>query len=286
VLLLPLAEFVANNDRGQIDWVPEPSPQLLRSGFDQITGYAGEPMLWAYGILGALALASMIVSFVREGRSRRSWGFVVGFLWFLLPIFISYGISFVKPIFYPRYIIICVAALALIGGSALTFVRPRALALVITAVLVWLAAPGVTAYYDDTKADWRATTAFVLENARPEDGIIFFSPTGRRPFEYYLSLASGEPSLPEPIYPPTPFGRYDTDTFLDYMPRGTRIDDFSTLGRDYDRIWVLLSKGGFAKSQRVVRALAEQCPEVFAERFQGIRARLFQRCGISLKTSG
>jgi mannosyltransferase len=279
LLLIPLALFVANNDRGQIDWVPEPSPELLRKGFDDITGFAGPQMLWAYAGAGILALVAMAVSFIREGRTERSWGYVVCFFWFLAPIFISYAISFTKPIFYPRYIIIAVAALPLIAGGALAFIRPRLIALIAALVLLWLAVPGIGAYYEDGKADWRGTTRFVIANARPGDAAIFFSPTGRRPFEYYLSLSGADPSdLPHPLHPPTPFGRYDTDTFLDYMPQGTAPADFADVGGDYERVWLLLSKGGFGKSQRVVRAVASRCPDVFTRNFRGIRLRLMQGC--------
>jgi mannosyltransferase len=279
LMQIPLALFVMNNDRGQIDWVPEPSPQLLRDGFDEITGMAGDGMLWAYAVVGALGLVGMIVSFVREGRSRRSWGYVLCFLWFLAPIFISYGISFTKPIFYPRYIIISVAALALIGGGAIAFIRPRIVASIAALLLIWPALPGIDAHYDDTKAEWRQTTRFVIENAQPGDAVIFFSPTGRRPFEYYVSLADVDPSeLPDPIHPPTPFGSYDTDTFLDFMPRGTAPADFADVGRRYERVWVLLSKGGFNKSRRVVRAVASRCPDVYEQNFGGIRLRLMQSC--------
>lgn len=278
LLLVPLGLFVTNNDRGQIDWVPEPSPELLRRGFDQITGFAGDAMLWAYAAVGVLAVVAMVAS-IREGRSRRSWGYVLCLCWFLAPILISYAISFTKPIFYPRYIIISVAALTLVAGGALAFVRPRVVALLAAGVLSWLALPGIGNYYDDTKADWRQTTRFVIDNARPGDAVIFFSPTGRRPFEYYLSLADAHASeLPEPVHPPTPFGRYDTDTFLDYMPKSTTPTDFADVGRDHERVWLLLSKGGFHKSRRVVQAVASRCPDVFERNFRGIRLRLMQGC--------
>jgi mannosyltransferase len=280
LLLIPLALFVANNDRGQIDWVPEPSPELLRRSFDAITGFAGPQMLWAYAGAGALAVVAMTVSLIREGRSERSWGYIVCFFWFLAPIFISYAISFTKPIFYPRYIIVAVAALPLIAGGALTFIRPRLIAPVAALVLLWLALPGIGAHYEAGKADWREVTRFVIANARPGDAVIFYSPTGRRPFEYYISLAGADLSdLPQPVHPPTPFGRYDTDTFLDYMPKGTSPAEFTDVGRDFERVWLLLSKRGSGPPpKRVMQAVASRCPDVFRRHFRGIRLRLMQGC--------
>lgn len=280
-LLIPLALFVTNNDRGQIDWVPEPTPELLREGFDDITGFAGETMLWAYGITTALALVGMIVAFVREGAGRRAWGHVVCFTWFLFPILLSYAVSFQKPIFFPRYLIISVAALGLLAGAGLSLIRPRALAFVPAAVMVWLALPGLTTHYDDTQADWRSASAFILEGAEEGDGIIFYSPTGRRPFEYYVSLRGvSEAAALDPLLPPTPFGEYGTDTFLDYMPATTKVTEFANAGAEHERVWLVLGKGGRRKENRLRDLVAGDCPEVFTppEKFQGIRVLLLQGC--------
>jgi len=117
----------------------------------------------------------------------RYWphGFVAA--WLVVPVVLSFAVSFVQPMFLSRYLIICVPALVLFGTAAIARLRRPVVAWVVVASLVWLSATHLFAFYESGRGgeSWRDATGYVLAATRPGDGIVFYPYYVRAPFEYY-----------------------------------------------------------------------------------------------------
>jgi hypothetical protein len=136
-------------------------------------------LLFALIAGGCYATASAV-------KERSYWrnGFVAA--WLVVPVVLSFALSFVQPIFLSRYFIICVPALILFGTAAIASVRRPVAAGALIATFVWFSATQLLAFYtSDVGENWRAATGYVLAATRPGDAIVFYPRYARRPFEYY-----------------------------------------------------------------------------------------------------
>lgn len=192
VLLVPMAAFVLLRDVGQLDWVPPPVLDDLRLVLRDLSGNGGTLLLVAYFIPSAVFVLRLIADWRGYGRSVELWTDVLILAWLAAPIAISFGASFIKPVFVSRYFIIVLPALALMVAVGISRVRVRWLMALVLGGFVVLAAVGLDRWYGGHREDWRGAAAFVVDNARPGD-LVLLGPTGD-PIVYYLrsALGSGE----------------------------------------------------------------------------------------------
>jgi hypothetical protein len=111
----------------------------------------------------------------------------------VVPVVLTVAVSFVRPMFMPRYLIICVPALILFGASPLARLRRPPVVGVLVVTLVWLSASHLFAFYQrDAMEDWRDATRYVLAATHPGDVVAFFPPYASKPFQYYQRLAGAD----------------------------------------------------------------------------------------------
>jgi mannosyltransferase len=272
-LVSPLLFFIATKDAGQVDWLRKPTAQVLDAALLQVTGGVDELKL-IYGGLLLLYVVLWVVAWRREGRTLRVWGFGFVFLWLVVPIAGSYGVSLVKPLFHPRFLVITLAPLGAVAGIALAGLRRWWLWALPTLLVVVASLRGVTVWYDHEKEPWRSVTDLVTENAQPGDRIVFFSATIRRPVEYYVDLSDSENRMPESIYPAGEWLTYPV-TLFPYRPNRSRIRREAS---EAERIWYAVGHGGRARTRLVENRILDACSEVSGRWFRG-RVRLYTGCG-------
>ena len=103
--------------------------------------------------------------------------------WLIVPVVLSFAVSFVQPMFVSYYLIICIPALVLFGAAAIARLRRPLVAGALVAPLVWLSATYLLPFYArDSVENWRDPTRYVLAATRAGDGIVFFPDGGRKPF--------------------------------------------------------------------------------------------------------
>ena len=198
VLVAPLLLFVAARNSDQISWIVRPTPRDLVNSVEAIAG-GSRALLLAYAILVAVALAATL-------QRRTTWVLLVASV--VVPVGGSFVLSYAKPIFLTRYLIVSVPALVVLGAAGITRLRPRVVgALALAAVLVLSARTLRYWYADYKKEDWRAATHLVLARDRPGDVALFYRPSRRVAFEYYLGRERGRP--PAPLFPHAPYGHFD-----------------------------------------------------------------------------
>ena len=275
VLTAPLGAFVLTNDVGQVDWLNRPDAEALLVALEDVVGGAGRELLYVYGALALVAIGGLVAAwFTRRDAPERFWGFGVVLLWAIVPIAGGYLVSQVKPLFHPRFLIVSLPALAAVAALGIAGLRIKVLAVGALAGLLFFAAQGLPEWYDGAKQPWRDVTAYVAGNAEPGDRIVFFSPTIRRPVEYYVELDRLEERFPEALSPRGEWGSHPV-RLSPYRPERGPINEGAG---DAGTVWFAASNGGKRATQRVEAAIEAHCDERLGRWFGG-KLRAFSDCG-------
>jgi hypothetical protein len=150
----------------------------------------GETIVWDFAgrgwIVWVVLAALPFLVLARHPRQLARPAAVL--LWLAVPIAASYLISFVSPIYAPRYLIVIAPALYLLIAVGVERVSRRfwpatPLAL---AVLAATAAPVLNAAYTlPLKEDYRSAAQFLRERARPDDAVVIMAGYLEYAFIYY-----------------------------------------------------------------------------------------------------
>lgn len=273
VLLVPFAIFLRTGDQGQIGWIEEPTPVLLARALQRLVGQNGYLLVGVYALLGVMGAAALFVAWRKRGME--SWKLVLVAGWVVIPILGSFVLSYAKPIFNSRYLIVALPAVAIIAALGILNLRLAAGSIALAVVLV-LSAQGLLHWYRDYKKEnWRGATRYVVENAQSGDGITFFFVRVRKPFEYYLRRTDSFAEAPEPVYPAIEWG--DPAGFnVEVQPSSDIEKGVATIDPErYERLWVVFSHVDDRKRAFVERLLEEKYSEIDGRRFPFIRVKLF-----------
>jgi hypothetical protein len=136
-------------------------------------------------------------------RSRATWAVALLVLWLLVPFALVCVLAVVyKPLFVVRYFIVCLPPLVTLLALALARIRRPLLALGAVSLLALVSLAGVVRWYQSGQSeDWRGAEHYVVESARPGDGVLFYAPYVRIPFALYLERAGDSGRAPRPVYP-------------------------------------------------------------------------------------
>jgi mannosyltransferase len=190
----PAGAYILTRNVGQLNWVANPRPIELYH----------LAVFWAAGggkVLGALLLAAfvgVIAVTAREFRTlaaddRWRWHYACLFTCVAFPPAVSFLLSFWKPIFFYRYLIICLPACLLLVARGLTLLSPRWL-IASGTVIVALSVTAVALSYRPEE-DWKGACTYLLTHARDGD-VVLFSGRGADPLEYYRWRIYGEAAGP------------------------------------------------------------------------------------------
>jgi mannosyltransferase len=255
----------------------KPTAVTLLSAF---TLASGDRAGVASMMLFLLALLATVLFAIAAWKGRRGTSAsrdAVVLSWFLVPIAISYVVSFARPTFAPRYLIVSVPALLIMGAVAL--IRSSSLRLVLTALATVLSLSLAVdwRYYHDhlVKEDWRDLSAYLVGAARPGDGLIVYQPWNRTPLDYYL-VRHGGPIPLTPVYPS--FGFSVTNPFApgpDLASPGAGRSLARSAAR-HRRVWIVFSATTLANPtvQTILSGMAGR-PRVVDRNFVRITLLLY-----------
>ncbi len=204
ILCAPMEVVMLTQNKGQLDWVPPLSIAGFWEVFRNIVGtdLLGPHDLAATMLLSALYVVAWIVAIwgiFRNGSDHigdATASTAVGVLawWLFFPLVAITALSFVKPVLYPRYLLICVPAAVLLAGQGLATMEqwvPRGRLVFSAALLAMIALALVGAHRFDTELkrsgnDWRSVSNYILEHQESGDAIIFYTFGGNWSWEYYV----------------------------------------------------------------------------------------------------
>jgi mannosyltransferase len=210
VVLGPLL-VVARRQQAQIGWLSRPNYQAI---VRLLSTFAGSRELVLPFAL--LALAGLAAACLADGWRPLNPA-AIALPWLVVPPFLLIAASFVKPVYYVRYVEFCLPALAILAGAGLAgLIRfaagtplgrlrlawlPAALVIVLLAVL--LAGPQQAIRQSAARPDnLRLASAIVAANEQPGD-VVFYIPVDMRvlgtgypaPFLRLRDLAAARPPI-------------------------------------------------------------------------------------------
>ncbi|GAC1381137.1 MAG: hypothetical protein NVS4B7_04020 [Ktedonobacteraceae bacterium] len=152
--------------------------------------------LLAYSSSGVRILCKLTLAEEEENKrfSRLQHLFPIGFgllCWLIIPIILSYGVSQGSlRLFSSRYLVTIVPPLVLLVGLGTTFVRWRAVQIVLTLGLLLLTLYYVPRYYQTPQAeDWNSTSFWLEQHYQANDGLVCYDNAQgcQVCIEYYLT---------------------------------------------------------------------------------------------------
>lgn len=183
----PLLLFIVFQRTSHLDWVQPPTAKEVYHLFTDFTGSGLKFLLF----LLAITLASREWWLHRGvADALETWSFAFVALWLLLPIAVTLVASYWRPIFSPRFLLICLPAALLLFAQGLALIRPNWLCFAMLVVVVCSSlVAGRSFYRKPGQEDWRAAISYLARNAQPDDVLIFASSYCRFPFNYNLRMS-------------------------------------------------------------------------------------------------
>jgi len=207
----PMAAFVLLHHSDQINWIPRPALDEFFVFLQLLTGQGGVVLAGAYLTLCGLAFWR---SYGVAGSDQEQWALRLLGLWLVLPPTLTLAATVIKPLFFPRYMLMCVPALVILAargiirlGCLQTGKYWAATAAFTFVLIITLSAWGTHQYFVNFSmetSDWRSAVSYILEHQQPGDGIIFYIPN-TYPYRYYAHRAAtqhGVAAAPDILYPP------------------------------------------------------------------------------------
>lgn len=281
-LLIPIAVFILSKSGGQVSWISKPSVSRLIELFLDLSSDAGHTwyVFGLYSLPFIIFLSHALVTLLRIGRSNDTWSYAFIFFWLAVPITLSYGFSFVKPIFYDRYLIVSLPGLVLLSGLGIDLIKYKYCNAVLLILLVVLSNHSTfTEYYPTEKENSRDSTSYVLSHATRGDGILFYRGHTIIPFEYYWRKRITPLDLLDCDYP-SKLGNYNyLKDSIEYHPDLT-VPYLDSLKGRYERIWVVSRP--ITQKKRInfgvfLTALKEHYQLQLENNYQGVLVFLFVR---------
>jgi mannosyltransferase len=203
VLLLPLALLVVFGPDPASPWIHPPTLHSVAAVVSHVGG--GHVLAVMLGVLCGISAWVAVRRWRRDGASMQTWRVAFAVLWLVVPFGVTLAFSLlVQPVFLDRYLIITLPAVALVAAFGIVQMRRAWLVPSVLAVVV-LSAIGVVDWYRaPSHEEWRSAVAYVMRNARSDDGIVFCAPFTRPAFEYYV-LRGDPKSRPIPLSPAAPW---------------------------------------------------------------------------------
>jgi len=248
IVLGPLLR-VAHGQQEQIAWLTRPDFNTINRLLEDFAGSKG--LLAPFALL---ALAGLVAACIADDWRPLNPA-AIALPWLVVPPFLLIAVSYVKPVYYERYVEFCLPALAILVGAGLAgIVRlasaarirrmglawvPVALAaVVVVGLAVMLVGPqGAIRQTAARPDDLRLASAIVAANEQPGD-VVFYIPLDSRvlgtgypvPFERLRDIALAE----SPIASGTLAGTEITSPAL-LQSRFT----------DVRRVWVVTGAGNY-----------------------------------------
>lgn len=273
----PVVLTIVAQDAGQIGWIIKPSVlDLGLAGRDLVGG--NKWLFAAYAALCAVALLPLVRARA-TGADRRATGIVLA--WLVVPVLASVAVSYlIQPVLAPRYLILCLPALVLLAGRGLASL-PRWPALAATAAVLALAGFALPYFQSDyEEVNFRDATGYLLSQARPGDGIVFYRPSRRLGFEYYQAHSEDRTPALVPVFPRSRFGSFDlTDDYRALRPSASDYARMAAWARDR-RVWLFSSQEDFPENRstaaRIQATLGGGGTLRGSREFTNLRVRLYE----------
>lgn len=203
-LSLPVLWMIHIQPIGHLDWVPKPSfleAYHLGVFLAAESGKGVGVVLLIFDLaLVLLFFRAALVSWKQSSAGLSNWRYVLVISGFVTPILASLLLSTVHPVFFHRFLIICLPSwIIMMAAGAEQLGNQRSRMFVITGVCL-LSLSSTILSYTRVREDWRGVASYLIANARSSDVVLYYQPMGYFAAENYRSwLPGGEANRPMPV---------------------------------------------------------------------------------------
>jgi 4-amino-4-deoxy-L-arabinose transferase-like glycosyltransferase len=262
---------------------PRPSAWLGVPGLHELVGYVGDVGGPDGGLLGLLLMVSALAGLAYALRERfhlrsEGWRYLFLFSWALLPPALLFALSHWQPLFLARYVLGSIPGLLLLTAAVIRRFHHRWIQTLCLSVLLLLSLRSSVLYlqhrsYFQNTDDWRHATAYLVQQARDGDTIVFLYPYERFPFNYYRErFAPAE--VPARVFPAG-----SDEAVLD-NPYPSVDDAYAAAtAAGSERVWLVTEYLPNSKLIQLQEALARRFQDPQAQHFGFIRVLLFTSPG-------
>ena len=227
VLSLPmLAVSLSAATDGALSWVKAVEWSTLPNALRALAGGTDVAFV-AYGLAVEVALYTMF-----RRKSWPTWGPLL-LLWSFLPIAMLFAVSWVRPTFVVRYLIISLPAIVTLVAFGMTRL-PSRLASVATVIVLAASATGVAAGYGSPYAGWREAAAYLAEHGMSGDAVVLWKITLLKPLAYQVTHLAARGNVPPLAVPSSSWDIHPYDGTTERTDAGLRF-----VACDYNRIWLV-----------------------------------------------
>jgi mannosyltransferase len=188
---LLVAAAVARSRRNALYWLPKPDRGLVSLALQEFTGgFSGVTAVrWATIAAGAVLVATALWTLRRLERGSQRATFAMAVAWGVLPGVLLMAVSFLSPVFWPRYAIVALPGLCLLAALAAHRLWARRRGMPIAAGC--LAVIGVFAVVADVRQrtavqeDWPPAAAWLRAERSGAQPLILDNVLALPPLGYY-----------------------------------------------------------------------------------------------------
>jgi uncharacterized membrane protein len=178
-----------------LDWVSKPSLlELYHLGVflaAESGKGVGPALLVVELILLVVFFRAMIAQRLRAEPDRDLFPYALVASGLLTPIVFSLLVSTVRPVFFHRFLIICLPAWLLAVAAAICTLSQRRIAMLAVAGVCVLSLVSTVLSYSRMREDWRGAVNFLIDNARSQDVVLYYQSVGGWAAESYRDWLPG-----------------------------------------------------------------------------------------------
>ncbi len=195
VFALPVLWMIHTQPVRHLDWVSKPSLlEIYHLGvfLAAESGKGVGPALLAVELL-LLAVFFRTMRGVRRSREagREFWPYALVASGLLTPVIVSLLVSVVQPVFFHRFLIICLPAWLLACAVGACALRERPVRLWAIVGVCALSLVSTSMSYSRMREDWRGAVNYLIDNARAQDVVLYYQPVGNWAAESYRDWLPG-----------------------------------------------------------------------------------------------
>ena len=184
--MLPGLRVVQLSHGSNLWWLPRPG---LLEIYRTISFLAAESGKAVGAVLAVLLLIPIFIAMNHAWKTWRSHhrseeSFRAGFaaLGLLVPMIATMALSIWRPMFFHRFLIICLVPFLLLAADGITLMQRRRV--LTAAAIVVLSCVATAMSYTKVREDWRGAAALTL-GARSTEPIVFYLKDAATPFAFY-----------------------------------------------------------------------------------------------------
>ncbi|HEY4899839.1 MAG TPA: glycosyltransferase family 39 protein [Terriglobales bacterium] len=195
VLAAPVLWMIHAQNVEHITWVQRPSFLELYHFGSYLAAETGKAVGGVLLAIDLLLIGLFLKSYPRRGSDGEDglnrWRYAIVVSSFFVPVAISLLVSIVRPVFYHRFLIICLPFWVLMMAVGAEQVKLRRLRTAAIAAVCVLSLVATVQSYTRVKEDWRGAVGYLVAHAQPRDRVLYYDLLSSYGVERYRNWLEG-----------------------------------------------------------------------------------------------